>query len=252
MAVPTLYTRVVVSFSASAPPAAVDAVIELARALGDELLAVLLEDIGAQALAELPSSRAFDPRGAVWRDVRPGELLRELELAASALRRRLEDAQAAGVRTQVRVARGGAGSVFGQYAQAGDLLVVTEPADTMARWLQPFAALVEAALASPAPVLYLPHQGMRRRGPVGAIGGGAAADLARRVARALGVPMLEIEAGPAAPAQTLSALLPLLLERRVRLVVCDRAALGADARRALQEAGDQRLAVLLAPARDTG
>ena len=251
MAAPLLYTRLVASFPAGVAPAAVDTLIDLARALGADLQAVLLEAIATLALAELPSPRAFDPRVSLWRDVQRGELQHELELATAVLRRRLEAAQSAGLHTQVTIARGGAGSMLGEHVQDSDLLVLTEPADPMARWVQPFTGLLEAALATPAALLYLPHRGVRSSGPIAAFGSGAAAELARRLGQTLGAPCIDAEAGPPAlRARSLHALLARLHERRVRVVVCDRAALGAHPQRTLQEAGDRRIAVLLSPAQE--
>jgi len=253
MAAPVLYARLVASFSAGVAPAAVDAVIDLARALGAELQAVLIEDMATLALAELPSPRAFDQRVSLWRDVPRAELLRELELASAALRRRLEAASRAGLHAQVTEVRGGPTAVLGQVAQAGDLLVVTEPSDPMARWVQPFTGLLDAALAAPAALLYLPHQGARGSGPIAALGSGAERELARSLAQALRTPRIDATAGEPSPrAHLLRDLLPELQARRVRVVVCDRAALGADPRRTLQEAGDCRLAVLLAPGKEAG
>ena len=249
VAAPVLYTRLLASLPADVAPAAVDAVIDLARALGAELQAVLLEDVATLALAELPSPRAFDTRVSLWRDVQRADMHRELELAAAALRRRLDAARRAGLHTQVTVARGGLGTMLGEHAQATDLLVVTEPADPLARWVQPFAGLLDAALASPAALLYLPHRGARASGPIAAFGSGVAAELAQRLAQALGAPRIEAEAADLSPrARSLRALLVPLQQRRVRVVVCERACLGAHPQRTLQEAGDHRLAVLLAPA----
>jgi hypothetical protein len=202
-------------------------------------------------MVELPSPRTYDPRASLWRDVQPIEMQRELEVAASVLRGRLETAQRAGLQAQLTVTRGGPGSVLGQYGQESDLLVVTEPADPMARWVQPFAGLLEAALGAPAAVLYLPHRGARGAGPIAHFGAGVAAALARQMARALGAPCVDAEAGQhEARTRSLHALLGQLAERRVRVVVCDRCALGAHPGRTLQEAGDRRLAVLLTPAQE--
>ncbi len=251
MAAPVLYARLVASFPAGVAPAAVDAVIDLARALGAELQAVLLEDMATLALAELPSPRAFDQRVSLWRDVPRAELLRELELASAALRRRLEAAGRAGLHAQVTEIRGGPAAVLGQVARAGDLLVVTEPSDPMARWVQPFTGLLEAALAAPAALLYLPHQGARGSGPIAALGCGAERELARGLAQPLGATCIDAAAGePPARSRPLRELLPDLHARRVRVVVCDRAALGTHPQRTLQEAGDFRLAVLLAPEKE--
>jgi hypothetical protein len=253
MAAPLLYARLVASFPAGVAPAAVDAVIDLARALGAELQAVLLEDIATLALAELPSPRAFDQRVSLWRDVPRAELLRELELASAVLRRRLEAAGRAGLHAQVTETRGGPAAVLGQVAQAGDLLVVTEPSDPMARWVQPFTGLLEAALAAPAALLYLPHQGARSGGPIAALGSAAERELARGLAQALHAPCIDTAAGePSDRSRPLRERLPDLRARRVRVVVCDRTALGTDPRRTLQEAGDCRLAVLLAPGQEAG
>ncbi len=248
MATPVLYARLVASFPADVAPAAVDAVIALARALGAPLHAVLLEDLAALALADRPSARAFDPRSAGWRDVTRGDLEQALELANAVLCRRLEAARSAGVQAQVAVARGGPGAALGGYAEAGDLLLVTEPAEPMARWTQPFAGVLAAALASSAALLYLPHRGERGKGPIASFGSGPAVELARRVGQALGAPVIEAEAVESGGEPALRALLPSLHARRVRVVVCAREDLGADPRATLQEAGDRRIAVLIAPA----
>lgn len=248
MSTPTLYARIVAGFAEDAPPAVVDAVIELARCLNAELQAVLLEDALTLALAEMPASRAFDPRAAVWRELPLARLRQQMELAASVLQRRLEGAQALGVRAQFTVARGGAAKALGSLAQGSDLLVIVEPADPMARWVQPFAGLLQAALATSAALLYLPHRGRTHDGPVAVFGESASAhELARRLAQALDASLVTIETDELGRAPALAALLPRLRARRVRVVVCDSAALAADARQALHEAGDQRVAVLVAP-----
>jgi len=73
------------------------------------------------------------------------------------------------------------------------------------------------------------------------------------MAQALGAPRVDAETGqPQLRTHSLQALLAQLAERRVRVVVCDRAALGEHPQRTLLEAGDRRLAVLLAPARGGG
>lgn len=240
---PLLYSRVVASFAPGVPPAAVDAVIELAHSLGAELLAVLLEDAGTLALAELPSPRAFDARGAAWRDLERTQLLQELERATAMLRRRLDTAHASGVKAEFTVIRG-AGAAFAPLAQAGDLLVVSEPADPMARWVQPFAGLLEAALATPAALLYLPQRVRTRKGAVAALGvAPRTAELARGLAQSLAAPRVALRPSAA----DLRGALSQLRAQRVRVVVCDRAALGPQPRRALQQAGDERIAVLIAP-----
>ncbi len=245
-----LYSRVVAGFAAGAPPDAIDAVIELARCLGADLQALLLEDVLTLALAEMPAPRAFDPRAAAWRELPRAQLLQEIELATSQLQRRLATAQAIGVRAQVTVVRGGADASLGGLAQAGDLLVIAEPADPMARWVQPFAGLLQSALATPAALLYLPQRSRTRDGPVAVLGSSAATrELARRLAQALAAPLISISADEAMRATTsLALLLPRLRAQRVRVLVCDRAALAVDARLTLHEAGDQRVAVLVAPA----
>jgi hypothetical protein len=147
----------------------------------------------------------------------------------------------------VVVARGGPGAALGEYAQAGDLLVVTEPAEAMARWTQPFAGLLAAALATPAALLYLPHRGERGAGPIAGFGSPAAVELAQRLARALGAPVNGAEAFKGGEVRSLRDELPALHAKRVRVAVCARDALQPDPQAALQQAGDRRIAVLLAP-----
>ena len=249
MTTPVLYSRVVAGFVGDASPAVIDAVLELARCLNAELQALLLEDALALALAEMPAPRAYDPRAAVWRELPSARLRQEMELTASLLQRRIETARAIGVRSQFSVLRVGATAALGGVAQAGDLLVIVEPADAMARWAQPFAGLLDAALATPAALLYLPHEGCTRAGPVAVLGTSASTrELGRRLAQALEAPLTMIDIEPSGPAPSLAALLPRLRARRARVVVCDRTMLGPDARIALHEAGDERVAVLVAPA----
>lgn len=253
MTAPVLYSRVVASFADDAPPAVVDAVIDLARCLNAELQALLLEDALTLALADMPAPRAFDARAAVWCDLPRSRLLQQMELAASVLQRRLQAAQASGVRTQFAVVRSGAAAALGGYGQASDLLVIVEPAEPMARWVQPFAGLLQAALATPAALLYLPRRGRTRDGPVAVLGDSPSTrELARRLAQALGAPLLTVAGreGDSPPPPALQAVLPQLRARRVRVVVCDRAALAADARTVLHEAGDERVAVLVTPSLD--
>lgn len=246
MTAPVLYSRVVAGFAEDAPPDVVDAVIDLARCLGAELQALLLEDALTLALAEMPAPRAFDTRAAAWRELPRAQLLQAMELAAAVLQRRLETAQTSGVRAQFNVVRGGPATVLGSVTQAGDLLVLVEPADPMARWVQPFAGLLQTALGTTSALLYLPHRSRTRGGAVAGFGAAAPTrELARRLAQALGVPLVtDLDAGRA---RSLTELLPQLRGRRLRVVVCDRSALAADARLALHEAGDERVAVLVAP-----
>jgi hypothetical protein len=242
---PVLYARLIAGFPADVAPAAVEAVIALARALGAPLHAVLLEDLTTLALAERPSARAFDPRSAGWREVRPADLEQALQLAASLLGRQLEAARRAGV--QAQDAARSSGVAFGQSARPDDLLVVTEPAEPMACWTQPFAGLVAAALAAPAALLYLPQRGARAGGPIVGLGSPAAIELAQRLAQSLGSPLVAAGSIAAPQVQSLHDLLPALQARRVRVVVCSREALLPEPRAMLHEAAERRIAVLLAP-----
>ena len=250
MTSPVLYTRVVAGFSEDAPPAVVDAIVELARCLNAELRALLLEDAMSLALAEMPAPRAYDPRASAWRELPRSRLLQEMELAASVLQRRLEAAQTHGVRTQLSIVRGAPVVALAGLAQADDLLVIVEPADPMARWVQPFAGLLQAALGTAAALLYLPQRSRARDGAVAVLGKTTKTrELARRLAQALGAPLAAIDDETGAT-PSLSALLPQLRARRVRVVVCDRRTLGADAAGALLEAAEQRIGVLVTPGSD--
>ena len=80
----------------------------------------------------------------------------------------------------------------------------------------------------------------------GGAGGERGAALARGLAQALGAPLAVLQPGSV----DLRSALPRLRALRVRVAVCDRAALGAEPRRALHDAGDDRVAVLIAPAVD--
>jgi hypothetical protein len=245
MSGPLLYARLVAGFPADVAPAAIDAVIALARALGAPLHAVLLEDLSTLALAELPSARTFDPRSSGWRELRPGDLEQALQLAGSLLSRRLEAARRAGV--QAQVAARSSGAALGQSAQADDLLIVTEPAEPMARWTQPFSGLLASALDAPAALLYLPQRGARGAGPIVGFGSPAAIELAQRLARALNSPCVDADSVAPEPPRLLLDLLPALQGRRVRVAVCGRDALRPTPPSALHEAADRRIAVLLAP-----
>jgi len=220
-------------------------VIELARALGAELQALLLEDIATLAMAELPSPRTFDARASLWRDVqRPtcGANWTSLpRCCAGGWRRRSGRVACA--------ADGGprrTGLVLGA-VRAGQRPAGRHPSrpDPMALWVRPFTGLLEAALASPAAVLYLPHQGARGSGPIAFFGGSWPATWRADGAdarRAGGRPRLaSTRRARARCTRCCSA-----WAARVRVVVCDRRRSARTAAH-LQEAGDRRLAVLLAP-----
>jgi hypothetical protein len=163
--------RVVVGFAGDfAAARVVETAAELARAFGAELFGLFIEDtLLAEAAAALPV-RTIHPHTLQWQPLTPDLLFEAHALAARELQRRLlQQAAAAGVAARFEVVRADPAGALPQRTERTDVLVIAEPADPIARSVYPYARRVREALQAASPVLYLPHEARRTRGPVAAL-----------------------------------------------------------------------------------
>lgn len=190
---PASFRSVVISLSSAAPgPGLVRLAAEIARLLGADLRALYVEDESLLDVADLPLAREVDPlrpSAERWRPLARAQLARDFELAAAALRRRLNDAASTvGVRFEFSVVRADPSSLaLLEELRAHDDLVFVVPAEPAAR----------AARLPAGAVLYAPPGAARRRGDVIALAPSAAttaARLADRIARAAHARLVLIDA----------------------------------------------------------
>ncbi len=272
---PAGYRRVVLSVAHDVAPLCVEAVVELARRIGADLQALLIEDTTLAALAEAAGLREFDSRSSAWRPLQGAQLQRDLNLSAAVLQRQLLRAMhGRGVSAHFTLLRATPEMAVAA-VEAGDLLVIAEPGDAVARWGPSFQRLLHAALRLPVPLLYMPY---RVRGRAGAVAVVALAiddrelALAAQLAAQLHAPLrIVAPAGDAvakaawraaasaivgkaidvdvqwATAADVQRLLPVLAEQRLRLLVCRRDRLGADATVGLRHAASYGLPLLITP-----
>ena len=143
---------------------------ELAGRLHLDLVGLFIADSRLSGLAGLPFVREFRPFGGGWQPLQTERLARELEMASEAMQRTFT-AAVEGVPTACRfeVARGTTATAFGQASQAGDILMIEEPASAAEQATEQSRDLIEAALRSSASVLLVPRQFSRVRGVVVAV-----------------------------------------------------------------------------------
>jgi len=175
-----VFRSVVISLSASAPaPELLHLAADIARLIGADLRGLYVQDEWLFDVAGLPLAREVDPlrpKGERWRPLAHDQLMRDFELAASALRRRLADAaNAVGVRVEFTVVRSDPRSLtaLDQLREHGDVLLVV-----------PAARKAQPPLPAGA-VLYAPPGITRRSGDVVALArstDAAAARLAAEIA----------------------------------------------------------------------
>ena len=165
---PRVIRRLVVGFhDAAGSSSALEATVRLARTMESQLLGIFVEDAPLLEWSSSPLTRQ------VGGGVRPGgtftpdTLAADFATAAAMMRERLARlAGGVGLTAGFRVARTSASSLDFDGREPGDLLVVVEPTDPMARLSYPFAGLLQTIARTSVPVLYMPHRVLQRRGPV--------------------------------------------------------------------------------------
>lgn len=145
-------------------------VADLAELMHMQLLGLYAQDPALIGVAALPFVREFRLLGGGWRPLDVGQLDREVELTAQRLEYRFSrTVRDRSIESSFRVIKGAAAHVITTISEAGDIVVVTEPASPLDRATDQSALLAEAAFRSRAAVLLVPHRIARRRGPIVAI-----------------------------------------------------------------------------------
>jgi hypothetical protein len=179
---------------AGGDPAALSAMLGLARLLELDPLGIFIEDEDVFCLAGLPFARELClPMGA-WRALDPARLAGEMAALAEQARRAFERASLdLGRSAQFTRLRGDPGALFAEQAGEADIIALAASAGPAGLADAAMRRLEAAVLAIGRTVLMLPPRLLRTRGPVAAVISGAVADefeLAVRVAVSSGEPLL--------------------------------------------------------------
>lgn len=183
---------------AGGDPAALSAVLGLARLLDLDPLGIFVEDEDVFSLAGLPFARELClPMGA-WRALDPSRLAGEMAALAQQARRALERASAElGRPAQFTRLRGDPGALLAEQAGEADIIALAASATPSGLADAAMRRLEEALLGIGRTVLLLPPRLLRTRGPVAAVvsdAGAAEVELAVRVAVASGEPLMLLSA----------------------------------------------------------
>jgi hypothetical protein len=228
--IPRPFRRIVVRFpDASGSHPGVLAAARLARLFQAELAGLFIEDAQLLELSALPLMRHLraSPGGIATTGLE--QLGQDFAAAAALARGRISRiGREFGLATTFTVIRGNVASLAFDATASGDLLVVVEPADPMARMVHPFLEIVRGVASSPAPILYAPHRLLGRTGPVVALAHSPlarAGEIATAVAASMGERLLTFES-----AGNLDGLLPASVDRVLAgtsesLIVIDQALL---------------------------
>ncbi len=183
---------------AGGDPAALSAMLGLARLLELDPLGIFIEDEDVYCLAGLPFARELClPMGA-WRALDPSRLADEMATLAEQARRALERASAEfGRPAQFTRLRGDPGALLAEQASEADIIALAASAAPAGMADAAMRRLEEAVLGTARTVLMLPPRLARTRGPVAAVISGAGAgelELAVRVAVTADEPLLLLSA----------------------------------------------------------
>jgi hypothetical protein len=185
--------RVLVGLSsADMPTAMLDLATQLAHAFHAEVAGLFVEEDLLFQLSDFPSAQVVG-RGGQPEAVEPGRIGAELAAQARAWRRALSvRAEQDHVAWSFESRRGDALTILRGSARADDVLLIGGTASTIT--LKARIALAVEALGAARAVLIMPERIRQQHGPVVAFGDGEsdgrAADLAARIARAMGESLL--------------------------------------------------------------
>jgi hypothetical protein len=181
-------------------------VAELAELMHMPLLGLYAEDPVLVSLASLPFMREFRALGGGWHPLDVEQLSHEVRLAGERLEHRFaRTVKNVPIDSSFRIIRGSTSKMIAAFSEAGDIFVVTEPANPADRMTHQAAVLIEAAFRSDAAALLLPHRLARRRGPIVAIATEAddpAVRAAAGIAAAIGEKLVLVESDQAAGHQS--------------------------------------------------
>lgn len=253
----TLFRRLVVSMRPEGDGPLADTAIDFARRLEAHLALLVVEDeLMLQAVA-LPFVHEIDPHVGGWRTIDPDSVMRHWTGATQPFVRRMsQQIERAGIVGEVRVLRGAPSVELGAACEPGDLVLLIEPSDALARIARPFAADLAAALSGTLDVLFVPHGASPRDGPIAAIpasGDNRCAAIAARIAHLMGRRLFTIKP----PEQTLpagrldDALDAALGPVRESLMVMTRRAFGVEPAQAIALAAARGAPLLLLEAEES-
>lgn len=210
MSKPPSFKRIVLGMHHGAPDDdTLRIVAELAEIMRMPLVGLYAEDPGLIDVAGLPFVREFQPLGGGWHSLDVDRLSREIELAAGRLEQRFSrTVKDLSISTSFQVIKSSTSNMIATISEAGDIVVVTEPADPADRATYQSAVLVEAAFRSSAAVLLVPHRIARRGGPIVAIvtePDDASVRAAAGIAAATGEKLVLVESDRAAGRQSAPA-----------------------------------------------
>ncbi len=188
---------------------ALEATVRLARTMESQLLGIFVEDAPLLEWSSSPLTRQVGGGVRSGGPFTPETLAADFATAAAMMRERLARlAGGVGLTAGFRVARSSGSSLDFDGSEPGDLLVVVEPADPMARLSYPFAGLLQTIARASTPVLYMPHRVLQRRGPVVAIAPQPDERLAAEVAATIGEDLVSVapsaRGNPSEPGHPLS------------------------------------------------
>jgi hypothetical protein len=164
------FKRLIVGLSPGMAERSIEIAAELAGRLHLELIGLFVEDPALRHLANLPFVREFQPLGGGWHPIDVEKLSQDLDLAIrSAERMFAEAARRVATKYQFEVLRRSATETITAISQAGDIVVIIEPASAMERAARQIFWFAEAAFRSTAAVMLAPPRIARIKGPVVAI-----------------------------------------------------------------------------------
>jgi hypothetical protein len=247
----TLFRRLVVSLAPESDGRSADAAIEFARRLEAHLtLLVVQDELMLQAVA-LPFVNEIDLHSGAWRTIDADAVMRHWAgTTQQFVRRMTERLERAGIAGDVRVSRDAPGAALGAACEPGDLVLLIEPSDPLARIARPFVSDLAAALGGERDVLFAPHGASPRDGPIAALPGPSdrrCAAIASRIAELTGRRLMIIEppqtAAPAGAIQRALDAAP--APARESLIVMTRGAFGVEPAQAFALAAARGAPLLL-------
>lgn len=203
------FTRIVVGLHYGlSEEVTMDLAAELAELLHLDLFGLFLADESVLSLAGLPFAREFRPSGGGWQPINVERISIELELEIRRAKRRFSEAvRARRTAASFQILKASTADALRSVCQAGDIVIIAEPANFAVWASHPLCFLVEAARQSASAVLLVPRRIARQHGAVVAIAAGPedpSIDVAAMIAVAAKEELVVIDAGTAAAQTELS------------------------------------------------
>lgn len=162
------FQRVILGMRHNLPRQGLRHAVDLATLLRIELRGLYFsrqDELGS--LAAFPFVREYRPLEGGWHKIQRTEIAEEIDAAArSAERSFREAAKKLNRPSRFEIIRSPMTEAVKSISRAGDILVVSEPADPAEHATSQFQAALEVALESPASVMLVPSGIVRESGPV--------------------------------------------------------------------------------------